>query len=38
MSSSALDMEPLAGDVFAISVEVSGIDKGYASLIPNLSL
>ncbi len=32
MSPSELELEPLAGDVFAVSVEITGIDKGYTSL------
>jgi sugar lactone lactonase YvrE len=38
ISPSELDLEPLAGDVFAISVGVAGVDKGVASFTEKLSL
>ena len=38
MLSSELELEPLAGDLFAISLDVTGIDKGVASFTEKLSL
>jgi sugar lactone lactonase YvrE len=38
MLSSELELEPLAGDLFAISLDVTGIDKGVASFTKQLPI